>query len=152
MDKKTVLIVEDQVESAAMVEKMINEINPVIECVIATTMKEAFCVLCEKRIDVFLIDIILDVEVEDDVSGLKLAEEIRGIDKYKFTPIIFITSLEDPQLYAYRTLHSYAYIQKPFLVDRTKKTLEEALCYTTKPQKPQTFLFRANGLLFPTKP
>ena len=92
MDKKSILIVEDDKHSMKMLEKLIDELDVSTICHKASSVKQAYEVLHENIIDVFLIDIILDTSVQGDVSGMILAEEIRSIDRYKFTPIIFITS------------------------------------------------------------
>lgn len=62
----------------------------------------------------FVVDIVLDIAMPNDASGIKFARDMRNLQQYKFTPIIFLTSLHDPEIYAYRELHCYGYVEKPF--------------------------------------
>lgn len=149
MERKTILIVEDDLDSMEMLEKLVKEIDPALKCLKAHNKAEAYEIIHEHLIDVFLIDIILNTAVMCDVSGMKLAEEIRTIERYKFTPIVFITSLEDPEMYAFKSLHSYDYIEKPYSVKETMDTIKGALGYKTQPEKERIMLFKKDGILFP---
>lgn len=151
MERKKVLIIEDDAGSSEMLQKLICEIDVWIICYKASTVKQAYEILHENIIDVFIIDIILDTAILGDVSGIRLAEEIRAIDRYAFTPILFITALEDPKLYAYSVLHSFKYIEKPFLVKETKESIREALRYKTVEKSEKFLHFRKDGILFSVK-
>ncbi|MGN0155932.1 MAG: LytR/AlgR family response regulator transcription factor, partial [Lachnospiraceae bacterium] len=114
-----------------------------------TNSADAYKVLMENTIDVFLVDIILDTTKPGDTSGIKLVEKIRNIPKYMFTPVLFITSLEDPKNYAYTDLNCLGYVEKPFSVEKVKKLLQKALNYTTEKEKDITICFRRDGILYP---
>ena len=64
--------------------------------------------------------VILDIDLNDDISGLKLAESIRKQDKNTY--IIFITGHLEYGLVAYR-YKTFDYIPKPITVDRLKDTI-----------------------------
>ncbi len=147
MDKKKILIVEDDPSSMKMLEKLIDEIDVSTACYKASSLKQAYEILHENLIDVFLIDIILDNNIQGDVSGMILAEEIRKIERYKFTPILFITSLQDPKMYAYSSVHSFKYIEKPFPIKETKESIEYALGYKTELERDKPLYFRKDGIL-----
>lgn len=147
MYTKNVLIVEDEEYSMNMLEKLINETTPFVKCFRASTIEQAYMILHKELIDAFFIDIILNSKRPDDASGMNLAEELRGIDKYRFTPIIFITSVEDSKLYAYKRLHCYDYIEKPYLVKEVKHTLIQALHYKTQPEAERIVHFKKDGIL-----
>lgn len=53
---------------------------------------------------------------------IRFAKEVRGISKYCFIPLLFITSLEDPKLHSYSQLHCFGYIENR-LVSRRYETL-----------------------------
>lgn len=147
MDRKNILIVEDDEYSMKMLEKIIIEVDMNVKCYKADNLNQAYVILHEYLIDVFFIDIVLDTKVLGDASGMKLAEEIRDIERYKFTPILFITSLEDPMMYAFKELHSFDYITKPYLVSEAKKAIEQALCYKTEYERKKTIHFKKDGIL-----
>ncbi len=97
---KTVLIVEDNVRSMEMLVKIIENLRTDVEIKTASSQEEAAILAMKFNIDLFMLDIILNASNPGDVSGMKFAEYIRTLQKYKYTPIIFITALEDPELHA----------------------------------------------------
>ena len=149
MDRRNILIVEDEAYSMDMLEKLILETVPSAKCYKAYNLEQAYMILHNNVIDIFFIDIILDTKKPSDASGMNLAEELRGIDKYRYAPIIFITSVEDAKFHAQRRLHCYDYIEKPYLVKEVKQTLEDALYYKTQPEKRRTVHFKKDGILVP---
>lgn len=151
MDTKKVLIVEDDLNSIKMLEKLIAEVDKTVVCYAANTVEQAYALMHQHIIDVFLLDIILNTKVLGDVSGMRLAEEIRAIARYRFTPIIFISSLEDPKMYAYSSVHSFKYIEKPFHIRETKETIREALLYNKYLEEDKFLYFRKDGVLFSVK-
>lgn len=101
----------------------------------------------ERTIDLFLVDIILDTSHPGDASGLKFVENIRRIEHYSFTPIIFITSLEDARSYTYENLHCYSFIEKPFDVNRVKLSVEQCLRFPGNAPNTKTLYFRRDGII-----
>lgn len=151
MEKKKVLIVDDDPICRDLLEKIVGEIDELAICYKAPDIKQAYEILHKNVIDVFIIDIILDTTVTGDVSGIKLAEEIRAIDRYAFTPVLFITGMLDPKLYAYSELHIFKYIEKPFRIEDIMDTIKDALRYKTELEKEKFLHFRKDGVLFPVK-
>lgn len=149
--RKTVLIVEDDAEQLHMLEKLVLGVNENTEVCTADNVTLAYRLLMEKTVDVFLVDIVLDTTVPADTSGVRLVERIRQIPKYMFTPVIFVTSMEDPEMYAYRGLNCVGYIEKPYDPVQVRKLVERALNYTTEREKDTTLTFRKDGILYPVK-
>jgi len=73
-------------------------------------------------VDVFLLDIELL-----DYSGIQLAEQIREIEEYKMTPIVFITNDYKLELEAFRNTQCYKFIAKPFRTEEVKETIQTVL-------------------------
>lgn len=86
-----------------------------------------------------------------DTSGIRFVEAVRRINEYEFTPVIFITSLEDPAMYAYAQLHSFSYIEKPFDIDCVKDAIAKALRMPQAHINDRQMFFRSDGILFPVK-
>lgn len=149
--RKTVLIVEDVRAQAEMLKKLVEEVNSDADIYIAETLERAYTVLMEKSVDVFLIDIILDTKKPGDTSGMHLVERMRRIEKYFFTPVIFITSMEDTNKYAYTDLNCLGYIEKPFSPEEVKKYVERALHFTTKREEVTKISFGNEGVVYPVK-
>lgn len=144
---KNILIVEDKIDIAQSLKKIIEGIDEDVEIYIAHMLKDAYKIAMEIDLDLFLLDIVLDTTNPNDVSGIKFADKMRQNNNYKFTPIIFVTSLEDPKMYSYENIHCYSYIEKPFEVERTRRIISEALQYV-KVEKEQKVYFRKDGVLY----
>ncbi|MCH5255228.1 MAG: response regulator transcription factor [Lachnospiraceae bacterium] len=145
---KTILIVEDNLRSKEMLVKIINDLKMDVEISTASTREEAAVLAMENDIDLFMLDIILNVSNPGDVSGMQFAEYIRTIPKYKFTPIIFITALEDPALHAYSELHCYYYVEKPYDAKKVAEVISEALEFPSAKKEQNNIFFRKDGILY----
>ena len=145
---KTVLIVEDNVRSMEMLVKIIKNLRTDVEVKTASSLEEAAVLAMKYNIDLFMLDIILNSSNPGDVSGMKLAEQIRSLPKYKYTPIIFITALEDPELHAYSDLHCYYYVEKPYDAEKVSSVISEALEFPAAHKEPQNVFFRKDGILY----
>lgn len=149
--KKAVLIIEDDAEQTAMLRELVAAAGTGAEIYAADSATAAYRILMEKTIDVFLADIILDTSRPGDTAGIRLIEKIRKIPKYMFTPVIFITSLEDPAMYAYTDLNCMGYIEKPYAPEKVIKLVLKALNYTTEREKEISLTFRKDGILYPVR-
>lgn len=147
---KTVLIVEDNPSQAEMLRAIVLEVNPGAKIFVTKEVGEAYQFLMEHTVDVFLTDIVLDVTKPGDAAGVRLVEHIRQVPKYQFTPVIFVTSLEDPESYAYRDLHCFGYIEKPFAPERIRMLLRQAMQFQSV-QEEKVLHFRRDGILYPIK-
>lgn len=147
--KKNILIMEDNPKWLDKIRTLAASVNMEVEVFATTELQEAHHFALEYGIDLFIIDIILDIRVSDDTSGMDFADQIRQIEKYRFTPIIIISSLEDPKLYAYSNIHCYQYIEKPYDEDKTREVIEEALKMPLKKNREREYIyFRNNGILY----
>lgn len=150
MDKK-VLILEDNLQTAQAIAAIVKENERKITIRYTSSIEEAYRISIEETIDVFIIDIILQTTKPGDTSGIKFAKAIRRIERYYFTPMFFITALADPELYAYRDLHCFGYIEKPFSEDQIRSLLADALHYQTQRVEDSTVYFRKDGILYSVK-
>ncbi len=149
--KKTVLIIEDQPIQMEMLKKLVLEVDGTAIVYTAGDAGTAYQILMEKTIDVFLVDIILDTSVPGDTSGIRLVKRIRDIKKYMFTPVLFITSLEDTTGYAYKDLNCLGYVEKPFSPDKVRQLVKKALYFTTAKDEDAVIFFRKDGIIYPIK-
>ena len=104
-----ILVVEDEKAICKGVEKIINDAYKCAVIFTSDNENDAIKILNREKIELFLLDIKLN-----DGSGYDIALKIRRIPGYELTPIIFITSLHTKELEAYRSIHCYSYITKPF--------------------------------------
>ena len=127
---KRILILEDKKESSSSLVNMIQNMGKEIQIYDTSEIGKAYQIAMERNIDVFLLDIILDPQKPGDMSGMIFADRIRQIEKYKFTPVIFLTGLEDPELHAYKELHCYGYLAKPYDPEKLTWLLEDAMDFS----------------------
>lgn len=149
--RKNILLVEDNEKSRKLLASKLIELDPEIKIYETDQVEMAYGYAMRHRIDLFILDIILDTSVRWDMSGMDFADSIRSIDRYKSTPIIFITSLEDPKLFSYSKLHCYQYIEKPFDMEEAMGIISEALDFGGQTVEDKYVYFRKEGLLFPAK-
>lgn len=151
MIRKSALVIEDNELQLKMLRGLVLEVDPEVAVYTARDTATAYKILMERTIDLFLVDIILDEDKSSDTSGIKLVEGIRRIPKYMFTPVLFITSLEDATGYAYTDLNCLGYVEKPFSPERVKQLVKKALNFSTMKDRDATFCFRKDGILYPVK-
>lgn len=144
--RKNVLIFEDKETVRLLVKKLVHEVDPTANVFLTEEISQAYALLMNKRIDLFLVDIILDTSNSSDVSGLKYVAQLRKIEQYAFTPVIIISTLEDQELHSYRNLHCYGYVEKPFDPDEVKKLLSDALKYQHNRTDGEMLFFRSDGI------
>lgn len=146
---KKILILEDNIKSATIIEKTLYEISNKIQVFHVTCADKAYPIIVNNRIDIFIVDIILDTSKQGDTSGIKFVKNLRMYTQYKFTPVIFVTSLEDPAIYAFRELHFYGYIEKPFDIRQIQELVVDALTYEAPYVEDKILYFRKDGILYP---
>lgn len=133
-----IMILEDNKDSLNAITKMIEKVSKDMTTVSISSLEEARKVLQEAKepFHAFLLDINLNENDTEDTSGLTFAGEVRNIRQYAFTPIVMITSLANLELRAYRELHCYQYIVKPFQEEEIQKLIRKLLFQTGETSEP----------------
>lgn len=106
---KRILIVEDNPGQRSVLSSTLKALGQdyrIIEC---STFAEAMQVSKEYSIELFFIDIGLP-----DGSGMELAKELRKMENYELTWIVFLTTYSEYVLEAFQEIHCYDYIVKPY--------------------------------------
>lgn len=144
---KKVLILEDHPTTLMHLTELVRGLDT--KCVVFSykNLKDAYQCAMERTVDLFIVDIILDTNRPGDASGLKFVDSIRHVEYYGFTPIIFITSLEDARSYTYENLHCYSFIEKPFDTEQVKQTVEQCLKFPGGGKNTKTLYFRKDGII-----
>ena len=105
----SIMVVEDHQTQRRNLVQILKRTSIVSHIIEASSIYQALELLKSNCIDLFFLDIDLS-----DGSGLRLAEEIRKSKIYEFTWIVFITCYEQYALEAYKNIHCYEYITKPY--------------------------------------
>lgn len=148
---RRIMIIEDNETTREILASAVEDVCPDADIRKFADTKGAVETAINSRIDLFLVDIITNTNVPGDTSGIRFVEAVRRINEYEFTPVIFITSLEDPAMYAYAQLHSFSYIEKPFDTDCVKDAIAKALRMPQAHINDRQMFFRSDGILFPVK-
>ncbi len=114
-----ILVVEDDDKQRKTLLNLINKNFLDIKLYDSNSVKGALKYIKEKNIDLFFLDIKLP-----DGSGLYIAEQIREIEKYKLTPIVFTTTEEAHMLNAFKNIHCYDFLVKPFNGQEVKNIVQ----------------------------
>ena len=131
-----ILIVEDEVDTRDAIVKIVKSINEELAIYETGAAGEALRTAKTERIDAFFLDIHLK-----DYSGIKLAKQIREMDIYKFTPIIFITGDHFCELEAFRNIHCHSFIMKPFTEDVVVQVFQEVITHGIIEEQPDPKIF-----------
>ena len=104
-----VLIVDDRIDGLITLEAVLN--MPGLNLVKAQSGKEALDLLNLYEFAVILLDVQMP-----EMDGFEAAQHIRKNEKYKHTPIIFVTAINKDDQYIYRGYEVGAvdYLFKPF--------------------------------------
>ncbi|NLK94815.1 MAG: response regulator transcription factor [Clostridiales bacterium] len=114
-----ILVVEDVKEQRIALVRMIE--RSFIDCRVynTDTVKEGIKIANDKEINLFF----LDIELIDG-SGIDLAKELRKINRYKLTGIIFITNNVIHIMEAFKEIHCYDFLVKPYNEEDVKNIIQ----------------------------
>ncbi len=125
-----ILILEDSKECLEAITVMVERVSGHVRAVPVNSLEEARAALggeAQPPFQAFLLDINLQTDDSSDISGITFAREVRMRKEYAFTPIIMITSLANMELTAYRELHCYQYLVKPYNEEDIRKLVGKLL-------------------------
>lgn len=127
-----ILVVEDQEYEMTNIVRVLQSISKKFNIYKALTGKECFKIIENVDIDLFILDIDLP-----DTSGIKIAKKIRNISKYELTYMVFITTHIYLQLDAFKRVHCYDFLEKPYRKEELIKIIDR-LSRGISNQKQQT--------------
>lgn len=145
---KKVLIVEDNADTLQYLKKLVFEVDGESEVFLADNIKDALEYTVTRKIDLFLVDIILNPGDRNDMSGFLLIDNIRQLERYQFTPVIIVSALEDSRQYAYEHLHCFGYVEKPFHESNIKYLVSAALEFHRETGRREMLYYRQDGVIY----
>ena len=111
-----ILIVEDNIYQRESLVAIIKELGEDYKTFEADCEKDALKIADVNRIDLFYVDIGLR-----NSSGLEFSKKIRNDSRYEITWIVFITTHLEYMTEAFKKVHSYDFITKPYLKSEIKE-------------------------------
>lgn len=146
-----VLILEDDRASLKALEKILLDCSEDICVHAASSYSEAKSLLDRDiRYGLFLLDVNLSGENREDIGGILFAREIREKFCYTFTPVVMVTAIGALEMQAYRELHCYQYIMKPFLPEQVKEVVKKVL-EKEKQEEPPAIVVKRDGVNYQVK-
>lgn len=145
---KKILILETKEEDRNTIINLLDMMKEDIKIYATDKIEEAYHFLLYNNITLFIINVIIETGISGDVSGLYFAEAVRQIPQYCFTPIIFISNLEDPKLFSYKRLYCYAFMEKPFDSEDFLRLVRNALKVPGNVEKKRNLFLRIDGIIY----
>ncbi len=145
---REILIIEDREDERSELRQLVNQIDAGAVVYETDSEEKAYAIAMKRLIDLFLVDIILHPQRPgSSLSGAVFAQNVRGVKKYRFTPIIFVTGIADPQLNLLNIVRRCSIIRKPYNRERMKSALFAALHFHTEDISEKRIFFRSDGAL-----
>ncbi len=152
MEVKKVLILESNKAVLGALTQFVERLDMNVSVYAFQRAEEACRFTMERDVDLFLVDMILETGKPEDTSGLTFVEAVRRMGRYVFTPVIFITSLEDSGRYAYEELRCYRYFEKPFDWGELKNAVLDCLRWWVARPPIRKLYYRRDGLILSIDP
>lgn len=132
-----ILVLEDEQTAREALVKILENCSPDIRVRAAATLEEARRLLAENRTyGLFLLDVNLSGNDREDIGGILFAREVREQFRYSFTPIVMVTAIGAMEMQAYRELHCYQYMMKPYGKTQVEELLRKVLEHRKREQPP----------------
>lgn len=145
-----VLILEDNGKSRLNLEKIVKSCRIQTNVLVFGRSTDAYACAMANHIDLFLVDIILEPSKRNDSSGIDFADKIREHAEYKFTPVIFITTLQGLEIQLLKRIHCYDYIEKPIgdgeIIKRRISEVIEGITFENKHKQREYIPLRHDGI------
>ncbi len=108
------LIVEDEMIQAAALSSVVKECDYSFVTDIANNMIDALDKLNKEVYNFFVLDINLNSNEANNSDGIDLGKLIRKDPKYRYSPIIYLTSIPSKIEIALNQIYCQRYIRKPY--------------------------------------
>ncbi len=146
-----VMILEDDRASMEALKKILMEYSGDVCVHTASSYDEARKLLdADIHYGLFLLDVNLGGEDREDIGGILFAREIREKFRYTFTPVVMITAVGAMEMQAYRELHCYQYIMKPFLPEQVQEVVQKVLAKEKQEEEP-SIVVKRDGVNYQVK-
>lgn len=153
--KKHILIVDSDDKQINRIEKVVRRTaiqgNKRFEIYAANTISDAVIWLEGMDIDLLILDTVYRGIKPGEYPGIELVKRLRLMSKYLFLPVIFVASVQEPEVYAYKELNCLGFLNRTFSAEKLSKIVSRALHYTTYRDWENYILPRKQGILYTIK-
>ncbi len=121
MDKKTIVVVDDFENTLFVIDFTLK--NNGYNVLKARSGEEALKLFDGKDINLLITDLNMP-----GISGIELSKQVRNLEKYKFLPILMLTTETDKKKKEMaRDASVTGWIQKPFKMDKFLSIIEKCI-------------------------
>ena len=146
MKMKQIVLVEDVLTQAKALKSIIQSHIPNVQIAIASNAADALHLIQTlPSIDLFFLDIALLEDYNKKNDGITLGLEIRSINKYINTPIIYVTSYTNRIQEAINTVHCFGFLYKPYTPSDVTNLLDSIFQLE---KKEQTLLLKIESSVY----
>lgn len=143
---KQIVLVEDVLTQAKALQSIIQSHIPDVQIAIASNTADALHLIQTlPSIDLFFLDIALSEDYNKKNDGITLGLEIRSINKYINTPIIYVTSYTNRIQEAINTVHCFGFLYKPYTPSDVTNLLDSIFQLE---KKEQTLLLKIESSVY----
>ncbi|NFG63086.1 LytTR family DNA-binding domain-containing protein [Clostridium sp. CMCC3677] len=122
---KNILIIEDDIYQRKNLKDILSEVDKNLNVYEAEDEVHALDICNKVSIDLFYVDVSLQ-----DSSGMDFCLKLRKIQKYEFSWIVFITTHIQYMIEAFKEIHCYDYLLKPYEKKDLIKLTKKLICTT----------------------
>ncbi len=144
---KRVLILESAWCEQEILYRLVRRASCKTEVYRCDCMEAALDMIQTEQVDLFVVAVSLGQEDYRMTEGLRFGKKIREQEEYFDTPMIFIAKDNKYEMYAYRHLHCYQYLESPYDREYMYQNLVEILSHQGKyPVEPTIALSYRSGM------
>lgn len=145
---KNIMILNADETEAETLQRMITEIEKESRIYVVNEISKAYQIALERSIDLFVVDVTAGEKRTAEVPGIEFVGRLRELQCYHFTPVIFLSSLEEVKMYAYTMLRCYGYMERPYHMEKLKGIITKALTFPGYKKKKEYAVFRNKGIFY----
>ena len=139
-----ILILEDNPEQAAGLYQYLKEFQKEWNIYQVSAYEQAVMLSKKITMDLFF----LDIELNEEKTGLDFGYELRHSEMYAEKPIIYLSVRTDCVFPAINDLHCYGYLPKPYTKEHIQKLLNSLKNKTPEVKEETVILRDKNGIAF----
>lgn len=151
--RKQVLIVDSEDRQVQRIASVLKETaiqsGKRMDIYAANTLSEAETIIEERDIDILILDAVYKGMDLKEYPGVKWAQRLRECEKYVSLPIVFISSVSEPKMYAYREINCLGFLSRQFKKEELQRILEKAVHHSTLREGDKNVCVRVQGILYP---
>lgn len=152
---KNILVVESDGDQRTRILRKVHmaaaEVNVCVHIYKAVDTVRAQKILNEKDIDMLIMNTDYGKNRTNPPPGIELAKIVRGMKKYMFLPLIFVSDRDDLREYAFTELNCMGYLNISFGKEDLKRVIEKGMQYTTERDADAEWFLKEKSVLYPVR-